>query len=145
MSYDIVQTAVATVVKKITGYSASNVFEHDWRPLAQGQAFLVVLKPGPFSQQEPVLRGATIVNWVTNLELYVLNTGEQNTTIDTLITEREKLLTIFNQWPHLGGTSGVLDCLALSGGEVETIEGTQWCRQVLIVRTTEAQSFTRNE
>lgn len=142
MSYATIQTAIATVVKKVTGYGTANVLEHDRRVLGVGQALAVVLWPGQFQQEDASIRDNSFIRWNTTLELYVLYDGEQESTLDTLIAEREKMIDIIHKWPHLDGTAGVLNCRIISGGEPGVVEGSQWYKQDLTVETWENQSFT---
>ena len=130
------------------GYDTDNVKRGDWRHLGHGKALAIVLMPGPFRQTPGSLRDLTYIVWTVDIELYVLWTGEQDTTISSLRAERQKILDRINLFPHLNATAGVMDAMVVTAGPVEPFQspdGAMFWRQVLSVEVREANTFTRSE
>lgn len=148
MSYDTIEAAVLTQITAITGYSTANVKRGDWRHLGHGKALAIVLVPGPFRQRDGALTGMSDITWTVDVELYVLWTGEQDTTLSSLRAERQKILDRINQYPFLGATAGVMTAMVVTGGPVEPFQspdGAMFWRQVLSLEVREANTFARAE
>ena len=148
MSYDVIEAALLTQVIALADFDANNAKRGDWRHLGHGKAVAVVLVPGPFQQEDATLRNHTRIRWTTEIELYVLWTGEQDTVLASLRTERQSILDQVNLYPYLGATSGVMGAIITSAGPVEahtSPDGATFWKQVLNCEVLEDNSFARME
>jgi len=146
MAYSTLQTALAAVIRKITGYDTTNCVENDIRGLGHGKNLFVVLYPGPMNQQPMTIRDATVIEWQTAVHLFVNWDGEQSSSVASLITERQKILDEVNKWPKLDAQSGIQQVLITTMGEVEEVRyGSLWLREVLTVVIRETNTFARSE
>ena len=148
MSYVTVEDALATLLKTITDFDSANVSQGDWRILGHGKAKAVVLMPGPFAREPSTVRDHNLVTWNTDIELFILWDGEQDSTVAALKTQRQLIMDEVNKFRKLNATAGVLKALVVSGGDVEPFvspDGATFWRQVLVCETQEDEEFTRSE
>lgn len=152
MTYATIQTAVATLIKNVSGYSADNVSEGDYRMFAKGLRKGVVLMRGnsTSSRAGVTASGFTIFNrWGINIELWAPYKSNVKTVRDTLNTEINAISAELNKWPQLNGTAGVIhhDTGAAPEAEEFTITGAQgrWFRQVIPFEVLEEESVTVSE
>ncbi|MDD4984190.1 MAG: hypothetical protein PHQ43_00175 [Dehalococcoidales bacterium] len=143
MSYSTVETALATVIKKATGYSTTNVASGDYRVLAKGNAKAVVLQPGSFEREyvsTQYMRSA----WAINVELYVLWGGEQSTVAGNIRTERQALIDKIDQYPTLDSATGVVRAILKSAGppEIWQVGAMQFWKQIMVCQVEERTTVT---
>jgi hypothetical protein len=147
MSYDVVETGLQGVIRKLSDYGTTNVSKGDYRILGAGVAKAVVLQPGPFirnvAQAPRRLRQA----WVVNLELFIPFTTELSDVASTLRTERQTIMDEVDKWPRLDATAGVIDAFIEGGGEPELWQGEnrRWWVQKLRVTIEERTNVTLSE
>ena len=148
MSYDTIEAALLTQIQALDAYDTANAKRGDWRHLGHGKTKAVVLVPGPFTQEDASLRNHTRIRWTIDVELYILWTGEQDTVLASLRTERQSILDRVNLYPYLGGTAGILGALVTGAGSVEAFsspDGAMFWKQVLNCEVVEDNSFVRQE
>ena len=72
MSYDSVETGLRDVIRKITGYTATdqtaNVTKGDYRCLGFGVTKAVILTPGSFQREVVAAPRRLAQTWTVNLE-----------------------------------------------------------------------------
>lgn len=149
MSYATVEAGVATVIKKLTNYSSTNVSQEDTRILVNGVTRAAVLSRGS-SIREPITFGATTYTvqntWLTNVHIYVAMAGEYSTTKANLDTEVDAILAELAKWPNLAATTGVFNAQAEAIGDPEIfVQSINWLRTMLAVSTMELEDITRSE
>jgi len=147
MSYVTIEDAVATVIRKVKGYSLANVSVGDNRRIAEGVEQAVILRRGgPSTRRLLTLGDCWETRWVVNVELYIPVSDEIGTIRRTIDTEMQKLLDEFDKWPFLDGTSGVNNAEAISVAEAEEyILGSRWWRQVITLQVDELTEAVRAE
>ena len=148
MSYSTIEAALSTLIQTIADFDGDNVSQGDWRILGHGKAKAVVLMPGPFARVPASIKDHNLVTWNTDIELFILWDGEQDSTVATLKTQRQLIMDEVNKFRKLNATSGVLKALVVSGGDVEpfvSADGATFWRQVLVCETQEDEEFTRSE
>lgn len=146
MSYATIESALDTIVKTVSGYSASNVTKNDDRVLATGQNKAIILRPGAFSR-ENLPPGIVNTNWQIVLELYIPYRGEVVNFADTIRTERQAIIDKIDTKPTLGKTAGVLLSFVESGEEPELWQiGTNYFwRQIMRVTVRETVTVSYDE
>lgn len=146
MSYTVAETALETILKTVTGYSASNVSKGDYRVLGTGQTKAIVLNPGPFTRVN-MSPGIVNNNWVVLLELYIPFQTEISTIATNIRTERQAIIDKIDTYPTLNRASGIVLGALESGDEPELWQvGTRrWWRQVMRVAVREAGTVTYAE
>ncbi|KKK83252.1 hypothetical protein LCGC14_2795270, partial [marine sediment metagenome] len=103
---------------------------------------------GPLDGVPASVKDHNLVTWNTDIELYILWDGEQDSTVATLKTQRQLIMDEVNKFRKLNATAGVLKALVVSGGDVEPFvspDGATFWRQVLVCETQEDEEFTRSE
>lgn len=150
MSYATVQSAVATLIKKVSGYTARNVTEGDYRIFTKGLRKGVVLRKGTSNSQRLAVTAGTSYpvrsDHVVNIEVYVPYRTAAKDTRDSLIAETNSILAELRKWPDLNGTAGV----KLSGpGDLSEPEegqfaGSGWTfwRQIITYPVAEVETVT---
>lgn len=146
MAYAVLQTALAGVIQKITGYDANNCVENDIRALGHGKDLAVVLYPSSMTQRLMTVRDSTVIDWQCDVHLFVNWDGEQSSSVASLMAERQKILDEINKWPFLDAQSGIQEVMVISMGDVEEVRyGSLWLRQILTVMIREMNTFARSE
>jgi len=138
MSYNSVESALATIIKKASGYSATNVAQGDYRVLAKGNAKAVILQPGAFIRSQAA-ESWKRSQWNVNVEIYIAFGGEISTVAGNIRTERQSIIDKIDQYPTLDSASGVVLAELAGGGEPEMwqIGAQQFWKQVMICRVEE--------
>lgn len=149
MTYKVVQTAVSTVIQKISGYSSTNVVVDDYRTLNKGEMKVVILRRGP-STREDLTMGSprTVQNeWTVNAELYIPFEDETKELADDIIVEAQKIVDEIDKWPQLDAASGVIDSRIEEVSEPEEwlLGRSRYWRQVITVGATEIVEVTLSE
>lgn len=148
MTYATVQTAVATLVKTVTGFSSANVTEGDYRIFTKGLRKGAVLRRGPSASQRIAITAGgqypVRSNYVVNIEVYVPYKSSASATRSTLLAASEAILATLRTYPDLDGTAGVKWCGP--GDMTEPVEGqfgdfTFW-QQVITWPVTEVETVT---
>ena len=139
MSYDVVETGLRDVIRKISGFTAiddsANVTKGDYRCLGFGVTKAVVLTPGSFSREAVAIPRRLAQNWTVNLELWLPFRNELSDIASDIRTVRQEVLDEIDKWPKLDATVGVLDAFANGGNEPITWQGEnrKWWMQVIPV------------
>ncbi|KAF0138175.1 MAG: hypothetical protein FD153_1482 [Rhodospirillaceae bacterium] len=146
MSYSVAESALETIVKLVTGYSASNVSKGDYKVLGTGQTKAVVLSPGPFRRTN-MSPGITNTDWMVLLELYIPFLTEISAIATAIRTERQAIIDKLDTYPTLNRASGIVLGALESGDEPELwqVGSRKWWRQVMRVTIREAGTVTYAE
>lgn len=133
MSYATIEAALATILKTISGFSASNVAQGNYRILGTGQTKAIVLMPGALTHRGESFGGFWRTSWGINLELYHLWDGEQSTMMTTIKSVRQDVIDRIDMYPTLDNTAGVIVGAVDSGQEPEiwAVGNLQYWRQVI--------------
>ena len=117
MSYFNVETAVATRLNNIAGFSTAadtgNVTRGDFRVLGRGLGSAVIIEYGGFEQRRVAEAGEHEIDWKFNLDLFVRVQNEL-AGVDEAAIIRQLILDEFNVRPKLG-TSIIFDALIEMG------------------------------
>ncbi len=108
MSFNNIQSGVTRTLTTHADYSCDNVFADDFRGLGAGNARYVATSLGGFSNEDLTFRQVRN-QWLVNLDVYTLRTGEIATAIDNAQTNMQNILDTLNQYPFLNDTTGVTD------------------------------------
>lgn len=121
MSYATAETALETILKTVSGYSATNVKKGDDRVLGSGQAKAIIIRPGPFTRE---ISPPGVINnsWQIKLELYIPYRGEVLTFWDSIRTERQNILDTLDTYFTLDKSAGVIYGGVESGDEPELLQ-----------------------
>jgi len=85
-----------------------NHFGYDFRGLGAGVERYVVTSLGGLSYEDFTFQ--QVANqWLVNLDIYTLRTGELATAIDNAHTNMQNIIDTLNQYPFLNDTTGVTD------------------------------------
>lgn len=154
VGYETIQTALATVIKKRTGYSANNVTEDDYNVLAKGNPNrAVVLRRGP-SESRKLTMGNPYNReniWAIFAEVFVASSPRH---ADLSAQVNKEALVIRDEilkWPQLDNTSGVvtIDVEIFDEPEEGDFGGgrarSKWWRQVVEVLVIEIEAVTLSE
>lgn len=146
MSYAVIEAGIATVIKKHTDFSASNVFQGDFRGLGKGLARLVVITFNSTSKAGLSLKNE-IHTWVTNVDIFIPWRGEAYELEQRITTESQKIQDEFGKYPRLDGVAGVIDSSMSAGArpDVMTIKKTSYRGKRYTVTTREAVAPGRLE
>jgi hypothetical protein len=147
MGYITCETAAATLIKAIDGYSEKNVSSGDYRILTRGIAKAVVLQPGPFNNATVASPGWMRTQWTIFVEMYVPFGGEMSTVAGNIRTYRQEIINQLDKYPTLNSTPGVVLALLQSGGEPEIWSASSeylW-RQIMALIVEERQQVTYDE
>jgi len=148
MSYATCETALATVIKGATGFSAANVSAGSPTPFGTGQKLVVILEPGSFDVPSPAgasLRKAT--TWTILVNLYIAFRQDIEEISSDIRTVRQTLIDRIDKYPMLNATAGITRAYVIRGREPDMwqLESRRWWRQVMEVQVTEVASITFSE
>ena len=154
MGYITVQSALSSVIQKITNYDATNVVDDDYRILSQGKvARAVILRRGPSEHRKLTMGNPHNVEniWTINAELFVAQSPTFEDLANQAVVEGQKIVDEVRKWPNLDGTSGVVtvDIDIFDEPEEGTFEGagggSMWWRQIVETLIVEIVAVTRSE
>jgi hypothetical protein len=151
MSYDSVETGLRDVIRKITGYTATdqtaNVTKGDYRCLGFGVTKAVILTPGSFQREVVAAPRRLAQTWTVNLELWLPFRNEVSDIASDVRTARQVILDEIDKWPRLDGTTNVLDAFATGGQEpiIWQGENRRWWTQMIPVIIKERTTVTMSE
>ncbi len=120
MSYATVEAALLTVLRLHANFDSNNSAQGDYRQLARGGTRFVVLMPGSVPNREVIAaprRMGTL--WEIQIQLFVLFTGEANTSSSTLIADRQSIMDHLDKYPTINGLTGVTSAMVASVREPE--------------------------
>ena len=145
MSYNTVEAALLTTIQLMSEYSDTNSSRGDYRVLGQGVTFALILMPGAIRDRSVFASPRRVsTTWEIILDMYVHFTGEMDTTINSIKSERQSLMDHLDGYPTLSGQSGVVEAFIVGGREPEMWqgEGADWWRQQLIYAVVEHTTIT---
>lgn len=112
--YARIQTAALAVLRKLSEFDSENSSENDYRILANGKAYHVILRRGTTpnrSMQEVPANGVydKRSDRQVVLEVYALYSVDSLTTRAQLNSITQIILDHFDKWPNLDQTTGVVE------------------------------------
>jgi len=128
MSYATVQAATLAVLHKLTELDSSNCTENDWRQLAVGKAYHVVLTRGDTGnrsmQDIPANSGVykRRSDRLVMIEIYYRYVTDLYATRSGLNALTQTILDHLDKWPNLDQTDGVVETDADNTPKPETFE-----------------------
>lgn len=151
MAYSDIQTRIATLIKNVSGYDATNVSEGDYRVFARGVKKAAVVRRGVSSSRRTSTSAGssmTIHNtWGVNVEIWIPYRTDPKTTRANMNTELNAISGELNKWPYLNGLAGVVHHdtgTALEPEEFDVNDG-RWWRQLLQMNVLEEETVTTSE
>lgn len=145
MGYHEMENGLATVIKLLSGYSATNVAQGDYKILGHGNTFGIVLQPGAILKRDIVAAPRRLqVIWVVNIELYIGFTGLISTVATDLRDKRQSLLNHLDKYPTLNSLSGCINAFIREGVEPIELPGDpkRWWVQILKMYIEERTTIT---
>ena len=139
------ENGLATVIKLLSGYSATNVAQGDYKILGHGNTFGIVLQPGAILKRDIVAAPRRLqVIWVVNIELYIGFTGLISTVATDLRDKRQSLLNHLDKYPTLNSLSGCINAFIREGVEPIELPGDpkRWWVQILKMYIEERTTIT---
>ncbi len=138
MSYITCEDALAAIIQALTGYSATNVGQGDYKVLGKGKVKAVVLQPGAYSSNmagQQWKRNA----WNINIELYVMWQETQDIASTDVKEVRQALINHLDQYPTLNSNAGTVRAMVVEGREPEIWQmgARQYWRQILVMQVEE--------
>jgi len=117
MSYESVESALATILKAIAAFNDDQVTRADWRVLAGGAPHGVVLEYGGFTSSPEALAGVAVHTWTVQVHLYARYTDEtEGTGVHNVLRERRQdIIDQILKNPTLGDEVGILLAYPTSG------------------------------
>jgi hypothetical protein len=106
MSYAAIETALVSRIITSTDFSSSYVTTGDHRVLAAGVPRAVIAQYGGLVRQDRTFRWVED-EWMVNLHLYTLYTGQMEVLHSNMDTNRQTLIDTIEKWPALNGSTGV--------------------------------------
>ena len=123
MSYESVEAALLTIIRKAKNFNSNNTSTSDYRVLGKGTRQAVVLSPGTFRKHVSATPRRMAWAWVVNLDLFVPFGDELSEVAIKLRSTRQDLMDIVDQYPRLDDTTGVINALVESGAEPNLWQG----------------------
>ncbi len=154
MAYATIEDALVLVLRKIKGYSATNVVKDDYQILKKGvSSRAVILKRGPSEHRKLTMGNPHNVEhiWTVNCELFVASSPRSSKLAGDIITEGQSILDEVRKWPQLDSTTGVVtvDIDIFDEPEMGDFGGgrarSKWWRQLIEVLVVEIEAVTRSE
>ena len=128
MSYATIETGLLTLIRLLSGYSATNTAAGNYNVLSASSASSVILQPGEFSREVVAAPRRVRTAWTINIELYVPYRTDIVTIAAAIRTKRQELIDHIDKYPTLNGVAGVLHAFVVGASEPVAWEGRRGAR-----------------
>lgn len=101
MTWVGLSSALVSVITGMSEFSSADVTIGDERPVSKGRSNVVVIYPGPLSDNE-VSHAIHTITWTTYIDLYVKKKQKSSADWISLATKRDALVAQLIKYPNLG-------------------------------------------
>ena len=147
MSYEPIETALLSVIRRVGSVAADDVSAGDRKVLAGGQPCIVVFRDGNGVRQHLTLGNprTDMVTWSISIELWEPRGGRPEEEVIGILKERvDTLVSELTAWPELENTPGVMDTLpeASDSPDDSPPAGPEWALWTAHLAVQELQTIT---
>ena len=122
MSFEIMQSALQTLLATISGYTTANITLADYRALQKGYEKLIVLRPGTFTRNRLDFSGGRDNLWNVIVELFIKYKDDAQVQ-NAIRDERQNIIDKVDQYSKLNNTDGCFHAMIISGAEPTPVFG----------------------